>query len=150
LRRVLKTTAEEGRAMMEALNQLAGVLFLKADYAEAEVTVRRALDLNSQQAEQDDLKASRKPEYAGGDFAARGRISEADAAQRQALATFETAWERSSKYAHRSGEPGFSPGATRPLREAVAISRRVLAGREKLDGAQRPMPGDDPQQPGRI
>ena len=30
--------------MMEALNQLAGVLFLKADYTEAEVIVRRALN----------------------------------------------------------------------------------------------------------
>src|SRR5688572_16761911 len=56
LRRVLKGTAEEGRALMEALNQLAGVLFLKADYTEAEATARRALELNLRQAEQDDLK----------------------------------------------------------------------------------------------
>ena len=73
LRRVLKTTAEESRAMMDALNQLAGVLFLKADYTEAEATVRRALELNSHQAEQDDLKQAETLNTLAEILRARGR-----------------------------------------------------------------------------
>src|SRR5258706_4945439 len=54
LRRAITASAEGGRAMIEALNQLAGVLFLKADYVDAEATVRRALDLSAQQPQRDD------------------------------------------------------------------------------------------------
>src|SRR5262245_44067210 len=56
LRRAGKMSAEEGGAMLEALNQLAGVLFLKADYEEAEATIRHALRLQPQEEEQHDLK----------------------------------------------------------------------------------------------
>src|SRR4030095_13200102 len=90
LRRAAQAAAEESRAMMDTLNQLAGVLFLKADYAEAEVTVRRTLELNSQHAEQDDLKQAEALNTLAEILRARGRISEADVEQRQALATFET------------------------------------------------------------
>ena len=89
LRLVLESSAEEGRAMIEVLNQLAGVLFLKADYAEAEKTAQRALDLNSQQAKRDDLKQAETLNTLAELLRARDRISEAEAVQRQTLAIFE-------------------------------------------------------------
>ena len=132
LRRVLKTTAEESRAMMDTLNQLAGVLFLKADYIEAETVVRRALELNSQ-ADQDDLKRAENLNTLAEILRARDRISEADAAQRQALATFETRLRKDHPSTLTVLENRASLLAQQGrFREAVTISRQVLAAREKL------------------
>ncbi len=151
LRRVLKTTANESRAMLEALNQLAGVLFLKADYMEAEATVRRALELNSQQAERDDLKQAETQNTLAEILRARDRVSEADVAQRQALATFENQLGKD----HPStltvlGKPGFSPGPTRPFSRSGDDLTPGARESRKTIGTEQPILGDNPEQPGRL
>src|SRR5262245_20673187 len=135
LRRALETTATEGRALIEVLNQLAGVLFLKADYAEAEKTAQRALDLNSQQRkrdELDDLKEAETLNTLAEILRARDRISEADATQRQTLAIFQSRLGKDHPSTLTIQENRASLLAQQGrFREAVAISRRVLASREK-------------------
>lgn len=129
-RRVLKTSTEEG-AIIETLHQLAGVLFLKADYAEAEATIRRALELNSQQ-DRNDLKRAENLNTLAEILRARDRISEADAAQQQALSILEECLgkDHPSTLTIRENRASLLAQQGR-FREAVTISRQVLAGREK-------------------
>jgi tetratricopeptide (TPR) repeat protein len=131
LRQVLKTSAEESRDMIEALNQLAGVLFLKADYTEAEVIVRRALELNSRQAQPDDLKQAENLNTLAEILRARDRIVEADDAQRQSLGIFETRLGKDNPSTLIVQENRASLLAQQGrVRQAATLSRRVLASRE--------------------
>jgi tetratricopeptide (TPR) repeat protein len=132
LRRVLKTSANEGWAMIQVLNQLAGVLFLKADYCEAEATARYALDLNSRQAKRDDLKQAETLNTLAEILRARDQIAEAEALQQQTLAFFQARLGKDHPSTLTVQENRASLLAQQGrFREAVAISRQVLAGREK-------------------
>jgi len=132
LQRVLKASSEESRDMIDALTQLAGVLFLKADYTEAEAAALRALELGSQRRERRDLNRAENLNTLAEIFRARDQTSEADAMQKQALAIFHTRLGMDHPNTLTVLENRASLLAQQErFREAVQLSRRVLAGREK-------------------